>query len=45
VRAGFEERAQTLRRERDRVGPRNADGVKALRARECLERRLERRRI
>jgi hypothetical protein len=45
VRAGVKKRAQALRRERDRVRPRNANGVKALRARECLKRRLERRRI
>jgi hypothetical protein len=45
VRAGVEKRAQTLRRERGRIGSRNADSVKALRARESLERRLERRRI
>jgi hypothetical protein len=45
VRAGIEKRAQALRRERDCVGPRDADGVKALRARERLELSLERRRI
>ena len=45
VRAGVEKRAQTFRRERDRVRPRNTDGVKTLRARECLERRLQRGRI
>jgi hypothetical protein len=42
MRAGVEERAQPLRRERDGVRPRNADGVEALRASESFERCLER---
>jgi hypothetical protein len=42
VRAGGKEFAQPLGRTRNRIGPRDADGVKALRARRGDERRLER---
>jgi hypothetical protein len=42
VRAGGKEFAQPLGRARDRIGPRHADGIKALRARHGGKRCLER---
>jgi hypothetical protein len=41
MRAGVEKRAQAFRRQRDCIRRSDADGVKALRAGEIFERRLE----
>jgi hypothetical protein len=43
--AGVEERAQPRGRQRDRVGPRDANDIEALPANESCQRRLERRRV
>jgi hypothetical protein len=45
MRAGIEERAQPCGGQRNRVRPRDTDGVKTLRAGKCGKRRFERGRI